>query len=34
VQPDLQYIRHPNTDPTLADAFAIGLRFEMDHSFL
>jgi porin len=34
VQPDLQYIRNPNTDPTLQDAFAIGLRFEIDRSFL
>jgi porin len=29
LQPDVQYIFSPNTDPTLDDALAVGLRFEM-----
>lgn len=29
LQPDLQYIRNPGLDPTLDDAWAIGLRFEL-----
>jgi porin len=29
LQPDVQYILSPNTDPTLDDALAVGLRFEM-----
>jgi porin len=33
LQPDLQYIRNPETDRTLRDALAVGLRFEIDHSF-
>jgi porin len=33
LQPDLQYIRNPETDPGLEDAFAIGVRFEIEHSF-
>ena len=33
VQPDLQYIRNPNTDPTLRNALAAGVRFEINQSF-
>jgi len=33
LQPDLQYIRHPETDPSVNDAFAVGVRFEIEHSF-
>jgi porin len=29
VQPDLQYVIHPNTDPTIANALAFQLRFEI-----
>jgi porin len=29
VQPDLQYVRHPNTDPSLKNALAVLLRFEV-----
>ncbi len=29
VQPDLQYVRHPNTDPTLASAWVLQVRFEI-----
>jgi porin len=29
VQPDLQYVIHPNTDPSLANALALQLRFEI-----
>ena len=29
LQPDLQYIVHPNTDPALKDALAFLLRFEI-----
>jgi porin len=29
VQPDLQYVRHPNTDPSIADAWVPQLRFEL-----
>ncbi|MEP7099145.1 MAG: carbohydrate porin [Burkholderiales bacterium] len=29
LQPDLQYVRHPNTDPTLASAWVFQLRFEL-----
>ena len=32
VQPDVQYIFNPNTDPHLGDALAIGLRFELSAS--
>jgi len=33
VQPDLQYIVHPAFDPTLKDAFLIGLHFEVGKHF-
>lgn len=29
VQPDLQYVRHPNTDPSLANAWVAQVRFEL-----
>ncbi len=29
VQPDLQYVRHPNTDPSITDAWVLQLRFEL-----
>jgi carbohydrate-selective porin OprB len=29
VQPDLHYIVNPGTDPSLANAWAFGLRFQM-----
>jgi porin len=29
VQPDIQYVVHPNTDPALADALVLQLRFEI-----
>lgn len=29
VQPDIQYVAHPNTDPALADALVLQLRFEI-----
>lgn len=29
VQPDLQYVRHPDTDPSLAAAWVLQLRFEL-----
>jgi porin len=29
VQPDLQYVIHPNTDPALANAWVLQLRFEI-----
>lgn len=29
VQPDLQYVRHPNTDPMLSNAWVAQLRFEL-----
>jgi len=32
LQPDLQYIINPGTDPTLNDAWAVGLRFELSWS--
>jgi porin len=28
-QPDIQYVAHPNTDPALADALVLQLRFEI-----
>jgi porin len=28
IQPDVQYVIHPNTNPTLRNAFAVQLRFE------
>jgi porin len=33
VQPDVQYILNPNTDPALDDAFALGLRFELSAGY-
>ena len=33
VQPDAQYIIHPNYDPTLKDDLVIGLHFEVGHLF-
>jgi porin len=33
LQPDVQYIFNPNTDPGLADTLAIGLRFELSAAF-
>jgi porin len=33
LQPDVQYIFNPNTDPGLADALAIGLRFELSAAY-
>ena len=30
VQPDLQYILNPDTNPTLRNALAVGVRFEID----
>jgi len=33
LQPDVQYIFNPNTDPGLGDALAIGLRFELSATF-
>jgi len=33
IQPSAHYIRRPSADPTLADAFVLGLRFEASHSF-
>jgi len=32
IQPDIQYIRQPETDPALRDALAFGLRFEIGWS--
>jgi porin len=32
LQPDVQYIIHPGTDPTLDNAWVIGLRFELSWS--
>lgn len=29
VQPDLQYVTHPNTDPTARNALVFTLRFEL-----
>ncbi|HEY2255402.1 MAG TPA: carbohydrate porin, partial [Variovorax sp.] len=29
VQPDLQYVRHPNTDLSLSNAWVVQLRFEV-----
>ena len=29
LQPDLQYVRRPNTDPALSDAWVLQLRFEL-----
>jgi porin len=29
LQPDVQYIIHPGTDPSLDDAWVVGLRFEL-----
>ena len=29
VQPDIQYVIHPNTDPALADALVLQIRFEI-----
>ncbi|MDY6947997.1 MAG: carbohydrate porin, partial [Pseudomonadota bacterium] len=29
LQPDLQYIINPGTDPALEDAWVVGLRFEL-----
>lgn len=29
VQPDVQYVVHPNTDPSLANAVVVQLRFEI-----
>ncbi len=29
VQPDIQYVMHPNTDPALADALVLQVRFEI-----
>jgi porin len=29
LQPNIQYVRNPGTDPGLDDAFVVGLRFEM-----
>jgi porin len=29
LQPDLQYVIHPNTDPQLRDAVVVHLRFEV-----
>ena len=33
LQPDLQYILNPNTDPVLRDALAVGLRFELSMDY-
>lgn len=30
IQPDLQYIRNPNMDPTLKDAWVVGARMELE----
>jgi porin len=32
LQPNLQYVRNPNTDPALDDALVVGLRFELGYS--
>ena len=29
VQPDLQYVMHPNSDPSIANAWVLQLRFEV-----
>jgi len=29
VQPDLQYVMHPDTDPALSNSWVIQLRFEI-----
>jgi porin len=29
VQPDLQYVRHPGTDPSISHAFVVGVHFEV-----
>jgi carbohydrate-selective porin OprB len=29
VQPDIQYVIHPNTDEALADALVMQIRFEI-----
>jgi porin len=33
LQPDLQYVRNPDTNPELRDAFAVGLRFDLTQEF-
>ena len=33
MQPDIQYIVHPNYDPTLKDDLIFGLHFEIGHFF-
>lgn len=33
VQPDIQYIIHPNLDPSLRDDLIVGLHFEIGHWF-
>ena len=33
VQPDLQYVIHPNTDPTIPNALVFTLRFEVATQF-
>jgi porin len=33
VQPDVQYVFNPSTDPTLRDALVVGIRFELSASF-
>jgi porin len=32
VQPDVQYVVNPGTDPALDDALVVGLRFEIAFS--
>ena len=29
LQPDIQYVGHPDTDPALADALVLQVRFEI-----
>jgi porin len=33
VQPDIQYLVHPNTDPTLKNDLVFGVHFELSHVF-
>jgi len=33
VQPDIQYVIHPNLDPSLKNDFVFGVHFEIGHWF-
>ncbi|MBN8843126.1 MAG: carbohydrate porin [Sphingomonadales bacterium] len=34
IQPSAHYVRNPSADPTIPDAFLLGLRFEVSHSLI